>query len=86
MYHLRILTPEKVVFDGEVTTTKIPGLEGYFEVLKDHAPLISLLREGSVNTTDTTGQKHTWVVTGGVVEVFKNNVRLLADAVKDTKG
>ncbi len=82
MYRLRILTPEKIVFDGEVTSTKIPGKEGYFEVLKNHVPLLSLLREGKVSTTDANSQKHEWTVTGGVVEVFKNEVRLLADAVK----
>ena len=85
MYHLLILTPEKIVFDGQVTTTKIPGSEGCFEVLKNHAALISLLKEGTVNTTDAEGKKLSWVVTGGVVEVFKNNVRLLADSVKEAK-
>ncbi len=46
--HLEILTPEKKVFEGEVTVVTFPGADGSFQVLDNHAPLISLLKEGLV--------------------------------------
>jgi F-type H+-transporting ATPase subunit epsilon len=46
--HLEIITPEKKVFKGEVEAVQLPGLDGSFQVLKGHAPIISSLREGKV--------------------------------------
>ena len=78
--HLEILTPEKKFFEGSVTIVTFPGADGSFQVLDNHAPLISLLKEGVVEfKSKEATQKLT--ITGGVVEVLKNNVVLLADGV-----
>jgi F-type H+-transporting ATPase subunit epsilon len=46
--HLEIITPEKKIFSGEATAVQFPGLDGSFQVLNDHAPIISSLSEGDV--------------------------------------
>lgn len=78
--HLEIMTPEKKVYEGEVTLVTFPGADGSFQVLNDHAPLISLLKDGIVEykAKDTLNQVK---ITGGVVEVLRNKVILLADGV-----
>ncbi len=75
--HLEILTPEKKVFDGEVSIVTFPGAEGSFQVLDHHAPLISLLKEGEVAYKGKDGAQNVRI-SGGVVEVLKNRVVVLA--------
>jgi len=78
--NLEILTPEKKVFEGEVVSATFPGADGSFQVLNNHAPLVSLLKDGVVEYR--TGDKTEKVnITGGVVEVLSNKVILLADGV-----
>ncbi|MEX2233596.1 MAG: ATP synthase F1 subunit epsilon [Cyclobacteriaceae bacterium] len=78
--YLEILTPEKKVFEGNVVIATFPGADGSFQVLDNHAPLVSLLKEGLVEykSKDATSSL---MITGGVVEVLKNKVVLLADGV-----
>jgi len=78
--YLEILTPEKKVFEGDVSAATFPGADGSFQVLDNHAPLISLLKEGTVEyqSRETSGSLR---ITGGVVEVLKNKVVLLADGL-----
>lgn len=78
--HLEILTPEKKIFEGDVSIVTFPGADGSFQVLDNHAPLISLLKEGVVEYKGKDGAKNI-AVTGGVVEVLKNKVILLADGI-----
>jgi F-type H+-transporting ATPase subunit epsilon len=80
--HLEILTPEKKVFEGEVTIATFPGADGSFQVMDHHAPLISLLKEGPVEYKSKEGAK-SLSISGGVVEVLKNKVILLADRIID---
>jgi F-type H+-transporting ATPase subunit epsilon len=78
--YLEILTPEKKVFEGEVVIATFPGADGSFQVMDNHAPLISLLKEGAVvyKSKDTSNSVQ---ISGGVVEVLKNKVVLLADGI-----
>jgi F-type H+-transporting ATPase subunit epsilon len=78
--HLEILTPEKKVFEGEVTIATFPGSDGSFQVMDNHAPLISLLTHGVVEYRSKES-KQSLTITGGVVEVLKNKVILLADGI-----
>jgi F-type H+-transporting ATPase subunit epsilon len=78
--HLEIVTPEKKIFEGEVSIATFPGADGSFQVLNDHAPLISLLKDGVV-VYKSKESKQELKITGGVVEVLKNKVILLADGV-----
>jgi F-type H+-transporting ATPase subunit epsilon len=78
--YLEILTPEKKVFEGNVTIATFPGSDGSFQVMDHHAPLISLLKEGLVEYKSKE-TSHSLAITGGVVEVLKNKVVLLADGI-----
>lgn len=80
--HLEIITPDKKIFEGEVSIITFPGSDGSFQVLNHHAPLVSLLKDGVVEYK--TSEKGTTQVeiTGGVVEVLKNKVIVLADGLK----
>jgi len=75
-----IITPDRKVFSGEATAVTFPGSEGQFQVLNDHAPLVSTLGQGPIVVQGATGQQ-TFTVDGGVVEVLQNNVLVLAEAV-----
>lgn len=56
--HLEILTPDEEVFKGEVDYVSCPGIDGYFGVLNNHAPLISSLKAGNLKITPSSGQEH----------------------------
>ena len=77
---LEIITPDKKVFEGEVSSVTFPGVDGSFQVLNDHAPLVSLLKEGVVEYKSKEQANHV-KITGGVVEVLKNKVVVLADGI-----
>lgn len=77
---LEILTPEKKVFEGNVTIVTFPGTDGSFQVMDNHAPLISLLGSGVVEYKSKDLAERV-TITGGVVEVLKNKVILLADDI-----
>jgi F-type H+-transporting ATPase subunit epsilon len=78
--YLEILTPEKKIFEGNVTIATFPGADGSFQIMDNHAPLISLLKEGVVEYKSKEASQ-TLNITGGVVEVLKNKVVLLADGI-----
>lgn len=78
--YLEILTPEKKIFEGNVAIVTFPGADGSFQVMDNHAPLISLLKEGSVEYKSKEAS-NSIQITGGVVEVLKNKVVLLADGI-----
>lgn len=77
-----IITPDKKVYEGEIKSVRVPGKKGSFQVLKDHAPIISTLESGPVIMVDQEGNEKIFEVTGGVIEVKSNKIILLADAVK----
>jgi F-type H+-transporting ATPase subunit epsilon len=78
--YLEILTPERKVFEGNVSIATFPGADGSFQVMDNHAPLISLLKEGKVEYKSKEATD-SLMITGGVVEVLKNKVVLLADGI-----
>jgi len=77
---LEIITPDKNVFNGEVTLVTLPGKNGEFQIMNDHAPLVSTLAKGNL-TYEQGGSKKTLIVDGGVIEVVNNKVLVLAEAV-----
>ena len=76
---LDILTPEKLLFQGEVKSIKLPGTNGEFEILNNHAPIISTLSKGDICITDTKNKKQNFSINGGVIEMQKNKIIVLAD-------
>lgn len=77
-----IITPEKKVYEGDIKSVRVPGKKGSFQILKDHAPIISTLDSGSVIIVDELENEKIFEVTGGVIEVKANKIILLADSVK----
>jgi len=78
MLKLKIVSPERIVFKGEVENVTVPGTLGSFEILTDHAPIISSLEEGTVEYTTQEGRKR-MDIKGGFVEVKKNDVNLCVE-------
>jgi F-type H+-transporting ATPase subunit epsilon len=78
--YLEIITPDQRVFAGEVVSATFPGVKGSFQVLNNHAPLISLLEKGKI-TIRTSQSEQSVVVDGGMVEVLNNKIIVLAEAV-----
>jgi len=79
---IEIITPDKKIFDGDIKSVRVPGKKGSFQVLKDHAPIISTLDNGNVIMVDLDGKETILEITGGVIEVKTNKIILLADSVK----
>ena len=78
MLKLKIVTPERIVYDGEVQSVLVPGTMGQFEILTDHAPIISTLQKGTVEYLNSEG-KTSLEILGGFVEVQKNVVSLCVE-------
>ena len=75
---VEIVTPEASVFEGEATLIQLPGYDGLFEVLNNHAPMITFLGKGNVKIAN--GDNLSYVtLDGGVVEVLSNRVLVLAE-------
>ena len=81
---LQILTPGKEVYSGEVTSVKIPGTAGQFEVLNGHAPIVSSLDAGDVRIIDSSGEKIIFQIEKGFIEVINNQVSILAQGLHDS--
>ena len=81
--HLEIITPDKKIFEGEVAIVTFPGSDGSFQVLNNHAPLVSLLKDGVVEYKTSDREVSQVAITGGVVEVLQNKVIVLADGLKN---
>jgi F-type H+-transporting ATPase subunit epsilon len=80
---LTVLTPEKEVFKDDVKSVKVPGISGQFEILNNHAPLVSALSKGSVIITNTDSKKVRLNITGGFIEIMNNEIALLASGVAE---
>ena len=78
MLKLKIISPEKIEFDGEVESVLVPGTMGQFEILTDHAPIISTLDKGFVEYGTHEGKRRLNIL-GGFVEVKKNEVSLCVE-------
>lgn len=76
---LEIVTPEKNVFSGDVSIIQLPGVDGSFEILKNHAPIVSLLERGNIKIRNIDGDEKYFEIDGGVVELYKNKVIVLAE-------
>jgi F-type H+-transporting ATPase subunit epsilon len=77
--HIEIITPDTSIFTGEVTLAQFPGKDGSFEILNNHAPIIAVLKKGKIKVIDKEKQTRFFDVAGGIVEVKKNKIIVLAE-------
>lgn len=80
---LEIITPDKKLFTGEVKLIQVPGTKGSFEILKNHAPIISTLEQGTIKIIDQQDQEDFFEIQGGVIEVKKNKVIVLSESEQE---
>jgi F-type H+-transporting ATPase subunit epsilon len=77
-FHFDLVSPERMVFSGEVEQVDVPGVEGDFGVLAHHAPLIAMIKPG-ILTVRGAGETQRIVVVGGFAEVNEQGLTVLAD-------
>jgi len=77
--YLEIITPDKKLYSGDIEAIKLPGAEGSFGILNNHAPIIATLKKGTIKVTDIKKQIENFDINGGVVEVLNNKVIVLAE-------
>jgi F-type H+-transporting ATPase subunit epsilon len=76
---IEITTPDSTIYEGDISLAQFPGLDGSFEVLNNHAAMIAVLKKGKIKVIDSQKSVHFFEVNGGVVEVLKNKVQVLAE-------
>ncbi len=79
---LEIISPDKKLFSGEVISIQVPGSRGSFQILKNHAPIISTLEKGKINILGEDGNRTYFEVDGGVIEAKNNKIIVLAESAK----
>ena len=79
---LEIIAPDQKLYSGEVDLVQVPGSKGSFEILRNHAPIISTLEPGQIRIVDQKGGTRLFDVDGGVIEVKNNKIIVLAETAK----
>ena len=79
---LEIIAPDKDLYSGEVDLIQVPGSKGSFEILWNHAPIISTLDKGQIRIVDQKGTALFFEVDGGVIEAKNNKIIVLAETAK----
>ena len=79
---LEILTPEKKIFSGEVYGVQLPGINGLFEVLDRHAPLVSALKNGKLKILTDKTNTDSYNIQSGFVEVLNNKATVLVEGAE----
>ncbi|HBX51017.1 MAG: ATP synthase F1 subunit epsilon [Bacteroidetes bacterium RIFOXYA12_FULL_35_11] len=76
---IEIVSPERKVFEGEIRLVQAPGVNGSFELLNNHAPIISTLQEGTVRLITSSEDEVTFEINSGILECLNNKVIILAE-------
>ncbi len=77
--NIEIITPDTTIFSGTASLVQLPGIDGLFEILNNHAPMISVLKNGKIKIQDEHDKTDFFEIKGGVVEVLKNKILVLAE-------
>ncbi|MEM1321794.1 MAG: ATP synthase F1 subunit epsilon [Bacteroidota bacterium] len=80
---ITVLTPDNEIFQGPITSVKVPGVSGQFEVLSNHAPIVSALNEGTVRIVKQGGERMSFSIEKGFIEVLNNNIALLVQGYQE---
>ncbi|MCE5230960.1 ATP synthase F1 subunit epsilon [bacterium] len=81
-FKLQVYTQEKKIYDDDVTSIVVPGLQGYFGVLAHHAPLLAALGQGKL-TVRKGAEEHVYEIAGGFLEVRDNIATMLVDKLRE---
>lgn len=79
--YLEIVTPSKIIYSGNVKSVTVPGELGSFQILYNHAPIISNLSIGEIKIVDENESVSYYATNGGIVMVFKNRITLVSDSI-----
>ena len=79
MLHIEIISPEKQLFAGNITIVQLPGALGSFEIMENHAPIISTLTKGKIKVKETNGTITFFEISGGLIEASSNEVKVLVE-------
>ena len=78
--YLEIITPEKMLFAGDISLIKLPGITGSFEIMENHASIISTLGQGKIKVKESNGIIPYYEIKGGLVESSDNEVKVLVES------
>jgi len=78
-FHFELVSPDKMLFNGPAQAVLVPGVDGDFQVLNDHAPVMTAVRPGVVGIDDAEGKHHRVFVRGGFADASKHALILLAE-------
>ena len=81
-FHLEIRTPEKMIFDGDVTSVIAPGVEGNFQILAGHIPFLTALDVGEIRVNESADAARHLATSGGVFEVLRTGVTVLVETAE----
>jgi F-type H+-transporting ATPase subunit epsilon len=76
---VEIITPDRTVFSGELELLQLPGIDGSFEIMNRHAPMVSILKKGEIRMVNHKKQEETMKINGGVIEVSDNKIKILVE-------
>lgn len=80
---LEILTPERKIFSGDVYGVQLPGIDGMFEILEKHAPLVSALKTGKLKILKDKNSTSLFSIQSGFIEVLNNRATVLVEGAKE---
>ncbi len=81
--NISILTPDRSIYSGSITAVKVPGTSGEFQVLNNHAPIVSSLDAGKVTVKKQDGSEMVFDIERGFIEVLDNEISLLVQGVQE---
>jgi F-type H+-transporting ATPase subunit epsilon len=79
---IEIVSPERLVLSEQARSVTVPGADGYFTVLGDHAPLMTTLKPGFITVTDTANVAHVFYVRGGFADIAPTSLTILAEEAR----
>lgn len=81
-FHLEIRTPEKLIYEGDVTSVNAPGIEGNFQILYGHIPFLTALDIGEIRVNESSDTQRSMATSGGVFEVLRTGVTVLVETAE----
>ena len=79
--YLEIISPDKKIFSGNISLAQLPGSTGSFEIMENHAPIVSTLSRGKVRIITENGKSETFEIGGGIIESNSNKLIILAEEI-----